>query len=131
MTDIKLVIGNTKTGKSVQKVITEDTGFGSLIGMKIGQKFNGDLVGLAGYEFEITGGSDYAGFPMRTDVDGITRKRIFSTRGMGVHIEGHGKKIKKTVAGNTIHAKTAQINVKILKEGKEPLEAAKKEEKKE
>lgn len=130
MPEIKLVMSNTKTGKSYQRVINEETTLG-LMGIKIGQKFNGELVGLAGYEFEITGGSDFAGFPMRRDVEGTVRKRIFTTRGKGVNIEGHGYKVKKSVAGNTIFAKTAQVNVKILKSGKEPLEAAKAEAKEE
>ena len=42
-------------------------------------------------------------------------------------------RIRKTVCGNTIHPKITQVNLKVTKEGKEPLAAPpaeKKEEKK-
>jgi len=37
-------------------------------------------------------------------------------------IKGRGQKDKKTVAGNTIYEGTAQVNMKVSKEGKEKLE---------
>ena len=50
---------------------------------------------------------------------------------------GKGMKQRKTVAGNTVHEKTSQVNLKVVKAGKGPLgedkpaEGAGKEEKKE
>jgi ribosomal protein S6E (S10) len=32
-----------------------------------------------------------------------------------------GRKIRKTVAGNTVYANTAQVNLKVLKHGHAPL----------
>lgn len=121
MAAFKIVIGDHKTGKSYQKEISEDN-INPFLGLKIRSTFNGEIMDMPGYEFEITGGSDYAGFPMRRDVEGISRKKIFTTDSVGVHIKGKGMKKRKTVAGNTIFEKTAQINVKILKFGNEPLE---------
>ena len=136
MADFKIVISDPKTGHSKQIDVKEPDSK-RLIGLKIGDSVKGELIGLAGYEFQITGGSDYAGFPMRSDVPGAARKQIFTTKSVGVRQPEKGQKIKKSVAGNTIHAKTVQINMKITKEGKEKLggepkpEEAKAEEKKE
>ncbi|MBU2561872.1 MAG: 30S ribosomal protein S6e [Nanoarchaeota archaeon] len=133
MAEFKLVISDPKTGKSVQREVKEDSAK-RLIGLKIGDTVKGELIDLPGYEFKITGGSDYAGFPMRWDVQGPARKKITAVKGVGVHNKRHlpnpkkkgmrtmpGMRLKKTVAGNTVHAKTAQINLKILKQGRESI----------
>ena len=93
----------------------------------------GEIFDLTGYEFEITGGSDNAGFPMRRDVAGIARKKIAIVKGVGLKKpkKRWGMKLKKTVSGNTINAKTAQVNLKVIKAGAVPLVAEQKEEKKE
>ena len=91
---------------------------------KIGDTISGDGIDFAGYEFKITGGSDSAGIPMRKDVNGIARKRILAVGGVGIRkISRPGARVRKLVAGNTVHEKTAQINVSVLKWGKEPFEA--------
>jgi len=133
MTDYKAVISNPKTGKSVQKELKEDSA-AALNGLKIGDKVNGESIGFSGYEFVITGGSDTAGFPMRSDVPGIGLKKILTVKGIGVNnkLKYRGKDMKgkrtmkgmrqrKTVAGNTVGPKTAQVNLKITKQGKEDL----------
>ncbi len=126
MAEFKLVIG-TKSGKCVQREAKEDAAK-PLIGKKIGDKISGDALGLAGYEFEVTGGSDYCGFPMRKDVQGTARKRILAISGVGLKKKAKGVRQRKTVCGNTIHAKISQVNLKVLKEGAEKLDAAKKED---
>lgn len=119
MVSFKLVIG-TKQGKCVQKEVQEPDA-NIFLGKKIGETINGEVIGLSGYEFLITGGSDYCGFPMRNDVSGVGRKRILAVQGVGLKKKGKGVRQRKTVCGNTVHAKISQINLKILKEGKEPL----------
>jgi small subunit ribosomal protein S6e len=86
---------------------------------------------LHGYEFEIAGGSDYCGFPMRKDVNGIMRKAILVTKGFGNKYNRKGMRLRRTVAGNTIYNKTSQVNLKILKYGSTPLLTVTAEEKKE
>ncbi|MBI2545966.1 30S ribosomal protein S6e [Candidatus Woesearchaeota archaeon] len=120
MADFKLVISDPKSGKSYQREV-KDPDSSALIGRKIGDTVKGDEFGLAEYEFMITGGSDYCGFPMRKDVSGIARKRILAVKGIGVGKVGKGVRHKKTIAGNTIHPRISQINLKILKEGKAAL----------
>jgi len=116
---MKLVISN-KQGKAKQVEI-EDNVASSLYGIKIGDKFNGNLVNMEGYEFEVRGGSDDAGFPMRRDVQGMERKAILATSGLGNHIKRKGMRKRKTVAGNTIAEATAQVNLYVIKKGKEDL----------
>lgn len=119
MVSFKLVIG-TKQGKCVQKEVAEPDS-AVFLGKKIGDTINGEVIGLSGYEFQVTGGSDYCGFPMRSDVPGTGRKRILAVQGVGLKKLGKGVRQRKTVCGNIIHAKISQINLKVLKEGKEPL----------
>lgn len=119
MVNFKLVIG-TKGGKCVQKELPEDVSK-VFLGKRIGDAVSGDDFGLAGYEFTITGGSDYCGIPMRKDVDGFARRRILAISGVGLKKKANGIRVRKTVCGNTIHPKISQINLKVTKEGKEPL----------
>ena len=112
----KLVISDPKSGRSIQKEATPESDK-ELTGMKIGDSVNGDLVELPGYDLQITGGSDYCGFPMRKDVQGARRKRILSYQGVGVRKARKGMLQRKTVCGNTVYEKIAQINLKVLKHG--------------
>ena len=127
MAEFKLAISNTK-GITVQRELKGDDAK-PLIGKKIGEKINGELINLAGYELEITGGSDYCGFPMRKDVRGVGRKKILAISGIGIKKEAKGTRQRKTVCGNTIHDKIVQVNMKVLKEGKENIFQAKETEK--
>ena len=110
----------TKDGKSVQKELSE-TESAALFGKMIGDKISGEEVGCPGYEFTLTGGSDFCGFPMRRDVSGPTRKRILAVEGLGLTKLSKGTRQRKTVCGNTVWEKTAQINLKVEKAGAEPL----------
>ncbi|MEM3374400.1 MAG: 30S ribosomal protein S6e [Candidatus Woesearchaeota archaeon] len=120
MAEFKLVIGDPKTGKSLQIVVSGDNAK-AFIGKKIGDKINGESFDMPGYEFEIRGGADYCGFPMRKDIEGPIRKKIFITSGIGIRNKNKGNKYKKTVCGNTIHEKITQISMKVIKYGKKPL----------
>lgn len=124
--DIKLTISDSKTGKSYKRELKgQDSKV--LIGKKIGDIVKGDNIGFSGYEFQLTGGSDDCGFPMRRDVEGITRRKIYTVKSKGIRIGEKGIKVRKTVAGNTIGVKTSQVNLKIVKEGKEKFAEEKKE----
>ncbi|MFC1728521.1 30S ribosomal protein S6e [Nanoarchaeota archaeon] len=122
MVEFKLVISDPKSGKSVQKEAKEDTAK-RFLGAKLGEIIKGEVIDLAGYEFEITGGSDDSGFPMRKDIPGAGRAQILSTSTVGLKIRRKGMRKRKTVVGNTISSKTAQINLKVTKQGKAPLAA--------
>ncbi len=128
MVQFKLVIGD-KSGKCKQVEVKDDNAK-FFVGKKIGDKVKGESVDMPGYEFEISGGADYCGFPMRKDVEGPVRKQIMIVKGIGLRKSDNGVKYRRTVCGNMIHEKTSQISLKVLKAGKAPLfEEAKAEEK--
>jgi len=125
----KLVISDPKSGASVQKDANDEASKG-FMGLKIGDNVKGEVIDLTGYEFLLTGGSDYCGFPMRRDVPGVGRKKILAYQGIGIRKLKKGILQRKTVCGNTIHAKITQINLKVVKQGTENIFTAKKEVKK-
>lgn len=118
--EFKLSIGDPAS-KRVYKAELKDADAEKLIGKKIGEKFKGELLGLAGYELEITGGSDNAGFPMRKDISGAVRKKVILTSGVGFHSDRKGLRRRKSVRGNTISADVVQVNVKVAKAGSKKL----------
>ncbi|MFA5303099.1 MAG: 30S ribosomal protein S6e [Candidatus Nanoarchaeia archaeon] len=127
---MKIVMSDPKTGKSYQKEIDKNNE-ASFYHKKLGDTVNGELIDLQGYQFKITGGSDTAGFPMRSDLKGPKRKKLLLTKGIGLRDNEKGYRQKKSVRGNTISEETAQINTVITKMGTAKLEEiCKKEEKK-
>lgn len=115
----KIVVSDPKTKKTYQKEVGyKESG---LVGKRIGEKFKGDLVGLSGYELQITGGSDKQGFPMRPDIAGATRKKMLLTGGPGFHPTTEGERRRKLVRGNTVSEDIVQVNIKVLTHGKETL----------
>lgn len=131
----KFVISEPETRKAFQLEVDQTKAVG-LIGKKIDDEFNGDLIGLPGYSLKITGGTDKDGFPMHPSVKGPGRKRVLLASAPGFHPKIKGQRKRKTVRGNTISDSIAQINAKVVKKGENPLEQlvpmkpkAKKEEK--
>ena len=120
MANFKIVVSDSKTKKAFQKEIEQKaSGF---MGKRIGEKVKGDSLGLTGYEFEVTGGSDAQGFPMRKDVEGIARKKVLLSRGVGFKTKVRGLRKRKSVRGNTVSSSISQINVKIATYGSKPIE---------
>ncbi len=120
--EFKVVISDPATGKAYQKVVS-GANANKLIGKQIGDIINGTLVDLPpDYELQITGGSDKDGFPMRPDLPGTGRKRILLSGGVGYRPKEKGVRKKKTVRGRVISKDIVQINMKVVKHGKIPLE---------
>ena len=69
------ISGSDGLGKGLSKLIEIDESKFRFEGMKIGDVIKGGLIGFPNYEFQITGGSDSSGFPMRKDVHGPAKKR--------------------------------------------------------
>ncbi len=138
MVEFKLVIGQ-KNGKSVQ-VELQSPKADNLLKKSIGDTISGDSLGFDGYEFELTGGSDKVGFPMRKGIQ-IHRKKVLI--GESVGFSGKKRKLRKTskvrgkqaglvrrrtVCGENVTKIIRQINLKVLKEGSAPLGDAPAEE---
>ncbi len=111
--EVKLVISDPRTGRAKQ-IELKSPEAEVFIGKKIGEKIAGELFGMTGYEFEITGGSDKDGFPMRKDIEGTRRIKILLSDGPGFNPEEKGQRERKSVRGNTIDEDIVQINLKIL-----------------
>ena len=121
MVDFKIVIADPKTNKSYQKEFEQKQS--QLLGKKIGDKIKGDGFGLTGgYELQITGGSDNAGFPMRSDVEGTARKRLLITKGVGFRSKKKGMRKRKSIRGNTVSTVISQINMIVVSYGSQPVE---------
>ncbi len=121
-----------KTGKTY-KLETESR---ALEGKQLNDKIQGAEVSpdLEGYEFEITGASDSAGFTAHKDVEGIGLKKLLLSyeKGMKKRPKREGKKkrsdyrpkglrLRKTVRGKVISKLITQINLKVSKEGSKKL----------
>ena len=119
MVSFKLCISDPSTGRTFQKEI-KDNMARPFIGLNIGEAINGDSFELNGYEFQITGGSDYCGFPMRRGILG-QRKKITIYGGIGFRGAEKGIQKRKTVCGHKIHENISQINLKVLKAGAKKL----------
>ncbi len=118
MASFKLCISD-QSGKTFQKEV-KDANARPFIGLNIGESIKGDSFELGGYEFQITGGSDYCGFPMRRGILG-QRKKISIYGGTGFRGSDKGIKKRKTVCGHKIHDNISQINLKVLKAGAKKL----------
>lgn len=119
MSEFKIVINDAKSGKSFSNNVNTDI----FKNKKIGDKVPGDGIGFKDYEFQIMGGSDKAGFPMRKDVEGtVRRKGLFSKSGVGVNIPRRGNRIRKSVSGNSVSLNVSQVNLKVVKYGHKKIE---------
>ena len=107
-----------------------------LIEKKLHDKVEGKDISpdLIGYEFEITGASDNAGFTAMENVEGIGLKKVLLNyeKAMKKKPRKEGKKklsknrpkglrLRKTVRGKIISSAISQINLKVLKEGEKKL----------
>ncbi len=105
----------------------------ALIGKKIGDKIPGKELKaeLEGYEVEITGTSDKAGFAGKKDIEGFALKKVLLAKGKFMkgwkkrrkkRIKVKGLRLRKTLRGNQISKDTIQINTRVIKQGHKKLE---------
>lgn len=115
---MKVTIG-TQNGKTFQKEVEDAS---QIFGKKIGETFDGGIIGLPGYELEITGGSDRDGFPMRASREGTERKRVLLKDGVGLETDREGERQRKSVRGNTVSNQIEQLNTKVTDSGEKSVE---------
>lgn len=110
MVQFKLVLSDPKTKKSEVHEL-KDASAQPLVGRKIGEVVDGAAMGIPG-RMMITGGSDRAGFPMRSDVLGGGKNYVLMTVGTGFRSTEGGAKRRKLVRGNMINEEIYQVNCK-------------------
>lgn len=118
---VRIVISDPEKGKAYQ-IEPDESEFEKLIGLTIGDSFEGDSLGLPGYELEIRGGSDEEGFPIRKGTRGEGRARPLLTGGTGYNPPERGLRRRKTVRGSRVSKNIAQLNTIIKEYGEETLE---------
>lgn len=116
----KVVAADPETGKSYN-LEARDLEARKLIGLRIGDKFGGEVVGLPGYELQLTGGTDRDGFPMRADITGSGRTSVLLAGGSGFSPRKRGERRRKRVRGSRISEAIVQVNAKIVKRGEKPI----------
>jgi small subunit ribosomal protein S6e len=72
---VKIVYSDPKSGKSAQMELSDDRA-AILINYKIGDTIDGNLIGLSGYKFRISVGSDTSGFPMEKSIQGTGKVKV-------------------------------------------------------
>ncbi len=110
---MRMNVSNPKDGKSYNTEV-EKSKEAFLIGKKMGEVVDGGFANLPGFKLKIKGGSDKDGFPMRADIPGQAKTTALIGSGTGVHVRFKGEKRKKVVVGNTISARTMQVNAEIV-----------------
>jgi len=118
---MRIVISEPSSGKSYQTELAKEKEV-NILGKKIGEDLDGNLIGAAGYMLELTGGSDGSGFPMRIGVHGTAKKAILVDNSIGFHAKEKGERRRKQVRGNTYSAEIIQVNAKVKQAGATPLE---------
>ncbi|WP_457615026.1 30S ribosomal protein S6e [Methanopyrus sp.] len=121
MPEFKVVVADPEKARSYQVEVKGENAE-KLIGKRIGDVINGEIVGLSGYKLKITGGTDKDGFPMRPDIHGPVRVRLLLSGPPGFHPRRKGERRRKTVRGNTISEDIVQVNTVIVEYGDEPVE---------
>jgi small subunit ribosomal protein S6e len=115
------VVISEKSGKSYQFELPKDKE-ANIIGKKLGDELDGNLIGAAGYLLVLTGGSDGSGFPMKKEIAGSAKKFTLTTDGVGFNAKEDGERRKKYVRGNTFSSEIVQINSQVKTPGPTPLE---------
>lgn len=120
MAEFQVDVADPEDGATHQFEI-EGQAANRFVGREIGDDVDVDSLGLDGYTVEVTGGSDNAGRPMRSDVAGPNLKSILLSSGVGFKPSVDGERKRVTVRGREIDTETRQINAKIVGRGSQPI----------
>lgn len=121
MAEFKVVVGDPETGATYQRDV-DGQDANRFLGIDIGEEVDGNAVGLSGYSLTLTGGSDNAGRPLRSDVAGPNLKQVLLTGGTGYKPKRDGERKRVTVRGREVSEEVVQINAKISSRGDESVE---------
>jgi small subunit ribosomal protein S6e len=121
MAEFTVAVSDPESGHTYQ-IDVDGQDANRFIGRELGEEVDGAAVGLDGYSLELTGGSDTAGRPMRSDVRGAATKTILSAGGVGFEPTTDGERKRITVRGREVSDETRQINAKIAARGSEDVD---------
>jgi small subunit ribosomal protein S6e len=118
------VIVSDKQGKSISREL-KDKEAQPLLGSRIGDLVDSSILGISNGKFQVTGGSDKSGTPMRKDVHGGVKKYILLSKGTGMRSNREGIRKRKLIRGNIVTEEIYQLNC-LLVEGSMPETSAQK-----
>ncbi|MCX6820672.1 MAG: 30S ribosomal protein S6e [Candidatus Aenigmarchaeota archaeon] len=121
MAIFKIVVSDPKSKRAGQFDVDQSKA-STLVGKRIGDEFDGGLVGFAGYTLRIRGGTDKDGFAMHSDMQGAGRKKALLSGKPCFYPEIKGQRKRKTVCGSTVSESIVQINTVVEKYGEKPFE---------
>ena len=116
------VIVSDKQGKSISREL-KDKEAQPLLNSRIGDLVDSSILGMSNGKFQVTGGSDKSGTPMRKDVHGGVKKYILLSKGTGMRSNQEGIRKRKLVRGNIVTEEIYQLNC-LLVEGSMPETSA-------
>ncbi|MCD6278422.1 MAG: 30S ribosomal protein S6e [Desulfurococcales archaeon] len=106
-------VGEVFRAKAFQVTLTGDKA-SAFLGRKIGETVDASVIGIGGKKLLITGGSDFAGFPMVSTLPGSGKKALLLSGPPGFHPRNKGERRRKYVRGNTVSEEIVQINTKLI-----------------
>lgn len=112
------VIVSDEHGKSISREL-KDKEAQPLLGSRIGDLVDSSILGISNGKFQVTGGSDKSGTPMRKDVHGGVKKYILLSKGTGMRSDREGIRKRKLIRGNIVTEEIYQLNC-LLVEGSMP-----------
>ncbi|WP_248898013.1 30S ribosomal protein S6e [Haloplanus halobius] len=112
MADFKVVVSDPETGRTAQ-VEVDGQDANRFLGRELGDEVDGEAVSLDGTTLELTGGSDTAGRPLRSDITGAGLKKVLLEDGVGYQPSRDGERKRVTVRGREISEEVVQINAKV------------------
>ncbi|MGC8496052.1 MAG: S6e family ribosomal protein [Candidatus Micrarchaeia archaeon] len=116
---MKIVYSDPKSGKSAQMELPDDKA-AVLMNYKVGDAIEGSLIGLNGYKFKISGGSDTSGFPMEKSIQGTGKVKVLKQVSKSGKRKGEYKRM--SARGNTVTIGIAQLNLVITEYGEKPVD---------
>ncbi|VVC02722.1 30S ribosomal protein S6e [Candidatus Bilamarchaeum dharawalense] len=117
---MRIVISEA-SGKSYQLELPKDKEM-HIVGKKIGEELDGNLLGAAGYVLKLTGGSDSSGVPMKEEIAGAAKKFTLTSEGVGFKADHNGERRRRYARGNTYSAEIIQVNTQVKTAGASPLD---------
>jgi small subunit ribosomal protein S6e len=117
MPTFQVVLSEPKTRKAA-KIELKDPKSSFMLGLKLGQVVDANPIGIKG-KIKITGGTDRAGFPMRSGVQGSGKNYVNLADGPGFRSKSSGMRRRKLLRGEIISDEIYQINA-VLTEGEMP-----------
>ena len=109
------VLGEIFRARSFQVMVSGEKA-NAFLEKKIGDVVDASVIGISGKKLLITGGSDFAGFPMLKTLPTAGKKALLLESPPGFKPKLKGERRRKYVRGNIITDEIVQINTKLISE---------------